>query len=998
MRAASSDSSNRETATSLTPFVGRERELAELRAALDRMLAGHGQVVLLAGEPGIGKTRTAEEFVAQAAERGVVVLWGSCFEWEGTPAYWPWVQIFRGYLRDVDDASLRADLGAGAADVAQIVPELRERLPDVATPPQLEPEQARFRLFDAVTTFYRTVAARRPLVLVLDDLHWADTPSLLLLQFLTQSIRDARVLVLGGYRNVEVGRQHPLARTLGELARRPDTHRLLLHGLGAADIGDYVSLATGQAAAVELVETIRRETDGNPFFVSEVVRLLEAEGWPEQQDEGRGRHARVPESVREVVGRRLSRLSDACNRALSVAAVVGRDFRLPLLEAVADLPATELVDALDEAAGARLIEEGAGVGEYRFCHALIRETLYQELPTLRRLRLHGQIAETMERQLGARIDARLAELAYHYFCTAQAGYADKAIDYAVRAAEQALAQLGWEEAKAHYERALEVVEFQQQPDQRRHCEILLALGHAQVMAVDVPDSVATYRQAAAIARQLGDVELLARAALTSDAYALVPESVGETGRALLEEVLTRLPADDSALRVKVLSRLAVAMYPDAARSDEREELTHEAVAMARRVGDPGTLCYALAARWNAGLGPEHLEERIATATEIARVATAGGDRIMVNYGNGWLPGDLLEAGHIEEARKASAAWLKAAIELRSPGDMAIAYVQPASYAFIGGDLDEVDRLLSQRIVTELFDSRFVLPLLVSTRIEQGRGAELEQDVLELAGRVTQFFYPRVLPAYFYAALGRNDDARTWFEPVAENRFAALHRDERHRLFCLALMGETSVLLDDTARAADVYELLLPFADRCITRNALMHCLGSAEYYLGRLAAALGRMEQAEQHFSRSLEANTRLGAYLFVAYTQHAWAGMLHARDAPGDRAQALMLVDQALATARELGLVRLERLATPLQASASATLARAGRQKEQREITPFGLSQRELEILRLIVDGRADREIAGALFISRRTVTTHVTSILNKLGASTRTEAAATAVRHGLA
>jgi DNA-binding NarL/FixJ family response regulator len=518
------------------------------------------------------------------------------------------------------------------------------------------------------------------------------------------------------------------------------------------------------------------------------------------------------------------------------------------------------------------------------------------------------------------------------------------------------------------------------------------------MIGDVPDSVASYRRAADIARQLDDLDLLVRAALTSDAYALVPASVDDSGRTLLQEVLRRLPTHDSTLRVKVLSRLAVALYSDMGRSDERKALTDEAVAMARRVGDGGTLCYALAAHWNSSLGPEHLQERIATASEIVRVARASGEWILGNYGEGWLPGDLLEAGRIEDARRATATWLKSTIDARSPGDTAVAHLQPAVYEFMRGDLEEVDRLLSQRIVTALFDSRFVLPLLVSTRIEQGRGAELEPEVLELAGRVTQFFYPRVLPAYFYAALGRIGDARSWFEPVAADRFAVLHRDERHRLFCLAQLAETSLLLADAARAEVLYQLLLPFADRCIVRNAAMHCLGSAEYYLGRLAAALGRPEHAEQHFARSLEANIRLEARLFVAYTQHAYAATLLDRDAPGDRTRALDLVTQALATARELGLVRLERLAAPVAAGVGAVLARTSRQKEQVAAAPFGLSQRELEVLRLIVDGKADREIAGTLFISRRTVTTHVTSILNKLGANTRTEAAATAVRHGLA
>ncbi len=275
-----------DTATdiNLSPdFVGRRREMAELTAALDDALAGRGRMVMLAGEPGIGKTRTAQELASHAERLGAQVWWGRCYEGEGAPPYWPWVQPIRSYVHQKDADQLRSEMGSGAADIGEIVPEVRERLPDLQPSPALVPEEARFRLFDSITTFLKNASQKQPLILVLDDLHWADASSLLLLEFLAREIGGCHILLVGTYRDVEVSRRHPLSRALGSLMREHPFQRMQLRGLTQQDAGRFIQAAAGVTPPAALVEEVHRRTEGNPLFLGEVVGLLT----PEEIREGR---------------------------------------------------------------------------------------------------------------------------------------------------------------------------------------------------------------------------------------------------------------------------------------------------------------------------------------------------------------------------------------------------------------------------------------------------------------------------------------------------------------------------------------------------------------------------------------------------------------------------------------------------------------------------------------------------------------------------------------
>jgi predicted ATPase len=372
-------------------------------------------------------------------------------------------------------------------------------------------------LFDAVTTFLQHTAHDQPLVLVLDNLHWADKSSLLLLEFLAQELGRARLLVIGTYRDVEVSRQHPLSETLGELTREHPLQRVMLGGLGRADVGRFIEAATGITPPPSLVDAVYTQTEGNPLFLTEVIRLLTQEGElaPERVQQRQRTSLGIPEGVRQVIGRRLNRLSPPCNQALTVASVFGREFALEEIHRLlSDARGDRLLELLEEAVAARVIEElPQTVGRYQFTHALIRATLYDELTATRRARLHHRIGEVIEELYRANLEPHLAKLAYHFFEADGRDAADKATTYAASAGGRALSLLAYEEAVHHYERALQTLERRGLADPARQCQLLLALGEVQRKGGDVPQAIATFRRAADLARSLGLAQDLAQAAL-----------------------------------------------------------------------------------------------------------------------------------------------------------------------------------------------------------------------------------------------------------------------------------------------------------------------------------------------------------------------------------------------------------------------------------------------------------------------------------------------------
>jgi tetratricopeptide (TPR) repeat protein len=515
-------------------FVGREAELDRLRSAFDEAFAGRGSLVMLVGEPGIGKTRTAQELSTYAQLRGGRVLWGRARESAGAPPYWPWVQIGNAFSATTDitqgGTAVQYDMLAG---LVPLFPALRQMIPGLPELPELhDGEAAQFRLFEAYTRFVARIA-ETPLLLVLDDLHWADKPSLLLLEHLAQELAHMRVLVVGTYRDTDLARTHPLSEALATLNREPGFLRVPLRGLNRDETAAYIRAAANVEPATVVLDRIVEETEGNPFFLSEVVNLLTQEGTLAKTSLS---DIAIPDGVREALGRRLDRISPEANETLQVAAVVGREFAYDTLTLLGERPDDELLAQVEEALDARVIEELDRPGRYRFTHALMQETLLSELSTTRRVRLHGQVGDALERRWSESAERHAPELAVHFSeaATLSAPYAQRAVRYGRLAAEQAEAVAAWDDARRHYQRCLDLIADDEGGLDEDDAALLVHLGRCSRDSGDFRGAARAFNQAIERYQARGDGRAVAETTLDALLMGASPERVEARVRNALE--------------------------------------------------------------------------------------------------------------------------------------------------------------------------------------------------------------------------------------------------------------------------------------------------------------------------------------------------------------------------------------------------------------------------------------------------------------------------------
>ncbi len=893
-------------------FVGRREELEQLKGALDGALSGKGALIFVAGEPGIGKTRLAEEFGVYAGLRGAQVLSGRGYEGESSLPYTPFIEGLRQYTRSRPDDELRTQLGPGAPEIATLVSEIRTRFPDIKEAPKLDGEAERQRLFESVTEFLRNAATANPVVLFLDDLHWADKASLLLLQHLAQRTARDRLLILGAYRDMELDRTHPLSEVLGALRRLPNYRRVLLRGLPEETINDLLTAMDpseeGAARREALAQALHQETEGNPFFIREVMaHLIETGKIARENGRWVGQvtsisELGIPEGVREVVGRRLSRLTEGCNGMLTLASTMAGGFSWEALKAICAEPEAELLDLLEEALAAQLIMErkGEGGGRYDFTHALIRQTLYEELSTPRRVLLHRQIGEALENLYAANVEPHLAELAHHFYQAAPGGDVEKAIAYAKRAGDQAMAQVAWEAAAAHYERALEAVDLIASPDERVRVDILLALGRALFTGhVDWPRSSAAFQRAAELARSAGDSERCARAALgfaTPFLY-VVGMVDADVMRRLLEEALQLLGPAESTLRAMVLARLGNELYF----SDQRErakQLLADALLMARRVDEPETLAFVL--RYVAS-GEVDAARKLSLTREGIEAANRSGDKSAVHLAHIGLVMPMLALGDRAGFDRAVDEEERLQREFRI---VALTGFHRALQARMDGRFDEAERLAGQAFA-EVFNPEAAAQNLgvaiLGLRGHQGRLLEIEAAMKANVERYPAIPAYRAALAWVYSEVRRREDARAVFDELAEGGFGRLPSDENLPV-ALSLLADVCWFLGDAARAPELYDMLSPYDGQCVVVGAA-DTAGAVSRSLALLAATMGRWQDAERHFEDALRTTAKLGDKPWLARTRAEYGAVLLARGAPGDRERALALLTDALDAAEGMGM-----------------------------------------------------------------------------------------------
>lgn len=894
-------------------FVGRSDVLARLEATLEAAAGGRGRVAVVTGGPGIGKTRLIEELAARAEPRGFRTLAGWCYEGEGSPPYWPWGQVLRGAIPEERPEDALLDMGAGAADLAALVPSLHELRPDLPEPPRLQSGPARFRLFESITTFLANAAKRRPILVLLDDLQAADHASLRLLAFLARELRRTRVLVVVTVREGESDGDAVLVETLAELTRQSPGERTQLEGLSPDETAALIEGLTGLDRSRGLVRAIADRSEGNPFFVKEIVGLLHAQGRLEEELDAEAWIPLVPPGVRDVLLHRLQRRSPTCQRVLAVAAILGPEFRRDLLGRVSHLGREELKAGLEEACAAGFVRESESLPDhYRFSHGLMREAFYAEWGAQDRAQWHRRTGEALERFGAESAGAPPAALAHHFLKGVTGGGAEKALQYAVRAAEEALAVHAHDEAVRHYNRALEALELLQTPDDALRCELLIGLGTAQLNAHRYdPKGRESLLHAARIARQLGKSDHLARAAVELAAQAHQGGPGDPVVIELLEQALAGLDPGNEALKARVMADLAIQRLsaPDLG---EGAQLSEEAVALARKAGDPTVLGETLNLRCILLSGPDHVRERLRQADSLLELAaeTRSGDVAL--FGHRWRAVSLLELGEVEAADVELAEYERVAGEARAWTARWYVSTLRSTRALMEGRLEE-----SEHLTIDAFSQRRhePTPLAVYTlgsqllwlRREQGRLEELAPyaKALESDSRIPMMVAFRATTALLDAERGSEEAARGQLAEAAASRLAELPRDFTY-LYSLCVLGELGAAIGDASGAELLYEALAPYAGRHAVLFVGTVCLGSVSRYLGLTASQMGEWARAEAHFAEAVERNQRVGARLWLARTQYDWARMLHARGGRDAPERARELLRACLATSTELGLTAL--------------------------------------------------------------------------------------------
>jgi len=935
-------------------LVGRNPELTYLHGRLRQVSAGDGGAVVLVGEPGAGKTTLAEAAAHLSSAAGVTTAWGRCLDAASTPAFWPWSQV----LRALPDGPL-----AQAA---------RQRLDgEVAGE---EDSIRQFRAYEAVAAALGEASSGAPVLAVIDDLHAADDASLVLLQLLAGDLHRMPVLFVVTVRDTE--RSGPLDQALGELLRHPGAGRVPVSAFEPPDVGALVERLTREPPHPGVVAALMERTGGNPFYTTELVRLIGSEHRRQPLTAGDVRALDVPSGIRDVLLRRVHRLPEDTQSLLMVAAVAGRELQPDLLEHVTRIDAEQLLLGLEPAIAAGLVTTSEGGWGFRFAHPLIHESLYVSLGRVDRARLHARVAAALE-DISSAGTADIVQLAHHYLSSGPFGDPAKAVRYAREAGARAMRQGAWQDAARHLEQALTALSPALPDANAVRCDVLVELGQARRSGGMIREAHQAFDESINLADRIGDQDrTLAVAVALASPQLWGPDEYGEMDPrliALLERQLDRIGDCDPARRVRILTALATELYFDET-AQRGLRYASEALDIARRLGQPDELGIAVSAYlWSAELTDNWPELR-AVLNEMLRGDGRGFTPQVQAILVGYQLMDRIRMGELGQFdAEFTQAWRLATDVLHSPELQAQLRLMRGCRYLVCGDLEHGVGLLElgYQFLLDLGTTwrepiRFILDSC--QMLLTGTLADHAEQIAALLARPDHPSIPRLAaPA---AALGftqRGDLERarqiasqwwvppprsyTWMQPVAYWAQVA------------AALGAPD--------PGWLYDQLAPYAGELAIVGMAGDCGGAVDSLLAGLALRLGRLDDAAEHAEAGLAQETRVGSQMWINRTEHLISQIAAA---------------QAHARSRD-----------QIAATAHAGTAPAARPAPAVTAAAFELSARELEVARLVADGLSNPAIASALFISVPTVKTHVSHILAKLGLDSRVQLASWVAGHDL-
>jgi class 3 adenylate cyclase len=897
-------------------FVGREGERAVIERSRSQARAGTRQVVFVSGEPGIGKSRLASLSAHGAHGEGFAVLWGACSEELAVP-YEPWISVCSQFVEHAPAEVLERHVERHGGELARLTRELPRRVPEVPEPESSDPETERFLLFSAVAGSLVELAASMPVCLVLDDLHWADGQSVALLKHVVFAAESCSLQVIVAFRDSDLGKDHPLGAVLADLRRVEGVERIALHGLGAAEVSEVMAGAAGHELDTDglvLAGEIASETDGNPFFVGEVLRSLAESGrlqydpTTERWSVDRSAPLGLPESVRDVIARRVDRLGVEAREVLTLAAVIGRAFELELLGRLMDTTESELLDRLEAAVAASLLDESTErVGSFRFVHSLINQTLYAGLGVTRRSSMHHRVAVALEELYGQDPDEHVAELALHWRLAATDS--SKAAHYSTRAGRRALESLAPAEAAKLFADALDLLGTVEEAER---CRALIGLGEAQQLTGD-PAYRTTLLDAAQIASSLGDADLAAAAALANTRG--FTSLIGDLDDERVEAIERAVDLDDRAdvgRRAQLLALQSQELLYEHDRT-RRQALAKEAIALAGDIGDPRVRARVLQHASYGLWGPDMVRVRADLANDLLASAQAAEDRALEFWANLLLLHGNFETGDFARAQVVQERQEELAAALAQPTLSWVAQVGAAARAVLDGDLATGERLARQALeLGELAgqpDARQIFgEYRALVRTYQGRG---DEQLIALSRQAADI-HPRMAvwsasTALYEAHFGSQNAARALLRDAVETGLEEVGWDTL-RLVALAFYTEAASRLHARDAAALVHELMTPWQEQFVWSGAQGY--GHVRLWLGVAAATMGRDGEADEHFAFACHFHDDNGLRLWSARSHLGWAEALVAR---GESASAQEHAQRALELARAHGYGLIETLAAPI-------------------------------------------------------------------------------------